>query len=75
MPTMTMATSKDVTWSSTEQAAEHFGCNAETLRRWRKRGWLQEGVHWKRDRRLGGNATHLLWCIAALEEVNERPDS
>lgn len=62
-----MALMTETSWLGTEAAAAALGCNPETLRRWRRKGQLTEGEHWRHPQL--GNTNFVVWNVDALKKL------
>ena len=61
-------------WADARSAGHLLGVSEKTLGRWRKAGFLQAGVHWRRKFPSGNSPVlyHLERCNNAMNEATAR---
>jgi hypothetical protein len=61
-------------WADARSAGQNLGVSEKTLGRWRKAGFLQPGVHWRRKFPSTNSPVlyHLERCNTAMNEATAR---
>ncbi|MFN9661653.1 MAG: hypothetical protein ACK6BC_15035 [Cyanobacteriota bacterium] len=73
-PATAIALSVAQEWADARSAGHLLGVSEKTLGRWRKAGFLQAGVHWRRKFPSGNSPVlyHLERCNNAMNEATAR---
>jgi hypothetical protein len=73
-PAPAVALTEAQEWADARSAGHSLGVSEKTLGRWRKAGFLQAGVHWRRKFPSGNSPVlyHLERCNNAMNEATAR---